>query len=415
MFLPPPIPDANDTSEATSQDESRLAALAHLQRTPIRSTPSLSVFNGASVALFCASSDSGTALTRRLIALGPAELHVVEHVDAEVPDDIRRSERVRLHRWKTPDDIAGLKELADAKVEYVLNAAIRMTDWEHLQTYTTYNLDLPRRVLRLAEHYRTAGSLKRVAHISTTDVYGYTATPSAAVTDETTDPRDANTPAQTTACYGDLLAHHGIDRGVPLTVFRVPFVYGPGCASSTALCASIERGTATTVGGGLADPGLVYADNLAEGVLLACAEPAASGRVYNMWAREPCTWRELYDLTADALDAPRVSRDLSVWLAVLVAWLLESLLSVLNWFGVPGRPWLTAQQVNYLRHDRNFASERARIVFGWTPNVSVAEGVKRTVEAYRATKGKNGAGVDFGGGGGSGGKGNRTPETKKQN
>ncbi|KAJ3339772.1 hypothetical protein HDU93_007771 [Gonapodya sp. JEL0774] len=375
MFLPPPIPEPQNEAEAD------VPAIADLTGLPVRSTPSLSVFAGSRVAVFGACSCAGAAIARRLLSLDVAELHLVEREGAELQGETVRDKKVKVYRWKEVDDIARMDDLAGKNIQYVVNAALLMDEWERLEHYRTFNLELPRNIMRLSENFRTVGTLKRIAHISTTDIYGYAL--DAAGTDETKDPRDANLGPQTTACYGELVVHHGIERGLPITIFRTPNLYGPLSSSSSRIIGLVERGAMITIGNGLNDVGLVYVDDLADGVLAACLEPTATGRVFNMWAREPVTWREYLDLISDNVGAPRVQKAWSGWFAALVAWWLELLFWIFGWYENGARPWLTAQEVSYWRYDRNFSSERARIVFGWMPKVTASEGVKRTVKWYR--------------------------------
>ncbi len=142
--------------------------------------------------------------------------------------------------------------------------------------------------------------------------------------------------------------------GRPYTVLRYGIPFGPRMRSDLVIAAFIERamrGEALTIDGdGSQQRNFVYVEDLAAAHPLALAA-AAENRTYNLEASEPTTIRELAETVG------RLVGDTAVT------------------FG-PARPGDYKARV--------VRADRARDELGWMPTLSFEEGLRRTVEWYRA-------------------------------
>jgi 2-alkyl-3-oxoalkanoate reductase len=127
---------------------------------------------------------------------------------------------------------------------------------------------------------------------------------------------------------------------------------------------------------------LVYAGNVARGVLAALDREAAVGRAYNLAQDHPLTGRELVAVLAHELG--RRPRTVSVPARPLEA-LVAVVEGVARWTRLP-RPSF-GRAIRTLTRDNPYDSGRARIELGWTNLVPHREGLRRTMEWWRHREG----------------------------
>jgi UDP-glucose 4-epimerase len=140
--------------------------------------------------------------------------------------------------------------------------------------------------------------------------------------------------------------------GRPFTVLRLGIPYGPRMRPTTVLASFFRRALSGEPlridGDGRQVRNFVYVTDLAEAFVRALA-PAAENTVINLDGPEPVSIRRLAELTRQLVPGAMVE------------------------FG-PARPGDLAPRV--------VVSERAGDVLGWTPGVTIEDGVRRTFEWY---------------------------------
>jgi nucleoside-diphosphate-sugar epimerase len=287
---------------------------------------------------------------------------------------------------------AGLRHLAGLPVEVVegsladaqaLAAAVRgithiyhcagcSTDWAPEAAFFAANVEGVRNLLAAAAG---AGSLRRLLHVSTTDVYGYPCAPC----DESHPTADAGLPYNHTKRLGEQCVWEARrNTGLPVTVVRPATIFGPrGRAFTAHIAEHIRRGSMAVIDGGRAPGGFCYVDNAVRAMIQAATAPRAEGRAYNIADGSGKTWREYVDALADALGKRRPMLSLPSAVALPLARSLEACHRALR---LPGRPLLTRHAVYLLSRNQEYPAERARREFGFTPKVGFAEGVARAVE-----------------------------------
>lgn len=287
---------------------------------------------------------------------------------------------------------AGLRHLAGLPVEVVegsladaeaLAAAVRgithiyhcaacSTDWAPEGVFFAANVEGVRNLLGAAAG---AGSLRRLVHVSTTDVYGYPRVPC----DESHPAVDAGLPYNRTKRLGEEYVWEARrNTGLPVTVVRPATIFGPrGQAFTADIAQHIRRGSMAVIDGGRAPGGFCYVDNVVRAMMQAATAPGAEGRAYNLADGSGRTWREYVDAMADALGKRRPVLDLPSAVALPLARMLEACHRTLR---LPGRPPLTRHAVYLLSRNQEYPAERARREFGFAPEVGFAEGVARAVE-----------------------------------
>ena len=271
-----------------------------------------------------------------------------------------------------PGDLTDLASLAVAaqNATRILHCAACSTDWAPWNTYYAANVIGTQNLLAAALQ---APRLERFVHISTTDVYGYPATPC----NEAHPTRDAGLPYNQTKILGEQAvwqAHR--QHGLPITVLRPATIYGPRGKDFTVEIATLLRQRfMATIDGGRAPGGFAYVDNVAEAILAASTHPGTVGEAFNLADGTEATWATYLALFAKALGTRPPWIDLSLSAATALARTLEA-----PWrlFHLKSRPLLTRHAVKLLALNQEFPTTKAKETFGFSPKVSLEEGIDRS-------------------------------------
>ncbi|AXG81395.1 type I polyketide synthase [Streptomyces paludis] len=269
---------------------------------------------------------------------------------------------------------------ATAGVRHVYNCAGLSADWGPWEEFRRINVDGSRHLVEAAHH---AGTVERLLHLSTTDVYGYPVTPC----DESAEPRDIGLPYNRSKVLGELAVRQAAERtGLPVTVVRPVSVYGPRSKDFVIEIATLLLGRQMVyVRGGAVPAGLVYVGNLVDGLIAACASEATVGKAYNMRDPDPTTWREYVEALARGLGVKPPAFSLPTPVARGVATVSEKLYGAL---GITSRPVLTRHAVHLFDRDQSYAIDRARDDFGFKSEVGFEEGIELTLAWLDSPEGR---------------------------
>ena len=215
--------------------------------------------------------------------------------------------------------------------------------------------------------------LQRIVHCSTTGVHGVTGlTPAAEDA-----PYAPTNPYEATKLEAELLAQQACKEGLPMSIVRPGLVYGPGDLHLLGFFASIKKGLFRVIAGGKAVLHPIYIDDMTAAFLLCAERLQALGRSYNIAGDVPITIRELATAIAHAMDRQLPGGSIPLWLANLAS----DIFAITPGFQGEHAP-LTRSRVAFLTHSRVYNIQRARTELGFTPTVSLEEGMKRTAQWY---------------------------------
>lgn len=216
--------------------------------------------------------------------------------------------------------------------------------------------------------------LRRIVHCSTTGIYGVTGkTPAGEGA-----PFAPTNPYEATKLESELLALKAYrEQDLPISVVRPGLVYGPGDLHLLGFFSSINKGLFRVIDGGQALLHPIYIDDLITAFLLCAERPEASGRCYNIAGDQPVTIRELATAIAHAMDKELPGGSIPLWLAKLAA----NIFTMLPGFQGKRAP-LTRSRVAFLTRSRVYDNSRAKAELGFSPKVSLNEGLKQTAEWY---------------------------------
>jgi ornithine--oxo-acid transaminase len=261
----------------------------------------------------------------------------------------------------------------------VVHCGAMVSDWGTVEEIERTNVTGTRNLVQAA----AAASVRRLVHVSTTDVYGY---PGASGVEEgATAQGFRNWYAQTKLDGEREVLRAGRALGLETVVLRPATVWGPRSVSVVGeIGGAIKGGYMLLVDQGRANAGLVYIDNLIDAIVLALEHGAAAGEAFNVTDGLDVTWREFTDGLADGLGARRARLSMPYLLASGLGSALErSYRTVRRATHLQAPALLSRQAVQIMGIDQDFSNRKAREVLGWEPRVDYAEGMETTVAWLR--------------------------------
>jgi 2-alkyl-3-oxoalkanoate reductase len=272
---------------------------------------------------------------------------------------------------------AALLRWALEGVDVVVHAAAKVGDWGPVDEYRAVNVEGTRHLLEACQ----GRPLRRFVYLSTLGVYEARHHHG---TDESEPPPERHMDGYTQSKVEAerLVLEYHQKHGVPVTVLRPGFIYGPRDRTLLpTVAANLKRGVVRYVSRGRFALNTTYVGNLVDAIFLAAEKPAAVGQVYNITDNEPVTRRVFFRTVADGLGLPRPGLGGPVWIARPLAGVIERRARRLGWTEPPR---LTQARIKFLGLNLEFSIEKAKRELGYEPRVKFAEGMAEALAWYKA-------------------------------
>ncbi len=232
--------------------------------------------------------------------------------------------RYAYHAYHVNHELDLLMELLDReKPQVIVNYAAQgegAASWKKSWRFFETNCVA---LTKLAEELMKRDWLERFIHIGTSEMYGAVDAPS----DEETPIRPSSPYAASKVAFDLYLLSVAKHLNFPMNVIRPSNAYGAGQQLHRVIPKAIVFGLTGQKlplhGGGRAEKSYIHNRDLARAVL-AVAEKAPLGRIYNAGPAEPTSIRRVVELCAQALDVPfeqlcevtgdRLGQDSRYWL-----------------------------------------------------------------------------------------------------
>jgi ornithine--oxo-acid transaminase len=263
--------------------------------------------------------------------------------------------------------------------KYVLHSAAMVSDWGTIAEIEAANVGGTRNVVAAA----VDAGVDRFIQISSTDVYGY---PGGRGVDEAyTATRFRNWYAQTKLAAEAEVRRAETADGLEAVILRPATVYGPGSKETVGeIAKALRGGQMLMIGGGRADAGLCYIENLADAAMLALTSDAAPGTAFNVCDGDGITWRRFTDDLAAGIGSRPARWNIPYPVAYgLGVGLEQGYRAVRRATGLQMRALLSRQAVQILALPQSFSNRQARELLGWAPGVDYAAGLAATLDWLR--------------------------------
>lgn len=177
-----------------------------------------------------------------------------------------------------------------------------------------------------------------------------------------------------------MLAEQGVMdtcRGkIPFTILRPSFVYGIGDVRRTTLYRSIKHKhfILTTSGKSYLHPS--YVTDIVDGFVCSILNPKAYNEIFNLGAENDCTSKEYLNCIAEAVGSKLIHINIGYPLSVLLANMIDGISKKI----LKRQGFVSKGRIDFLAKDHSCDISKAKKVLGYTPKISVKEGVLRSVK-----------------------------------
>ena len=239
--------------------------------------------------------------------------------------------------------------------------------------YHKINVDGTRIVAEACHQF----GVQRLVYCSTCGVHGNIAQP----------PGDEQSPItpedyyQYTKYLGEEEVQKLVAKGLSANIIRPAAIYGPGDPQRFGiLFRLVKQGRFLMFGSGKTFYHPLYVDNLTEALLRAAASDRGNGEAYLIADDNYWSLNDLVRRVAESMELPVKIVHLPFWPIWAASWACE-------WVCRPIKvaPPIFPRRINWFRQDRAFSIEKARRELGYSPRISLDEGLARTAKWYRAT------------------------------
>jgi dihydroflavonol-4-reductase len=227
---------------------------------------------------------------------------------------------------------------------------------------------------QLIEAAARAG-VRRVVHCSTVGVHGDVEHPPA---NEDAPLRPGDVYQVSKAAGEEIAREAGARTGVEVVIARPSGIYGPGDRRLLKLFRGVARRRFVILGDGKIFYHLTYINDLVEGLRLCGAVPAAAGRTYILAGAEIPVLNDLALMIAEEAHVPPPRLHLPVWPFWFAGAVCESICAP---FGI--EPPIYRRRVDFFTKSRAFDISRARAELGYAPQISLRQGIQRTLVWYK--------------------------------
>ncbi|HXG55276.1 MAG TPA: NAD-dependent epimerase/dehydratase family protein [Vicinamibacterales bacterium] len=314
-----------------------------------------------------ASGFTGGHLARHLAGRGDEVRALVR----QVPPLIETEAGIDYVPGDLRDTASVQRAAAGVDVVYHIAAIYRQAGLKDAE-YRAVNAEAVRTVIEAAGR----SGARRVVHCSTVGVHGDIEHPPA--NEEA--PLKPGDVYQQTKLEGEQIARDASrETGVEVVIARPTGIYGPGDRRLLKLFRGVARKRFVILGDGRIFYHLTHVDDLVEGFRLCGEVPQAAGRTYILAGGEVTTLNELVSITADVAGVPPPTLHLPVWPFWLAGAACETICGPL---GV--EPPIYRRRVDFFTKSRAFDIRRARTELGYAPRISLREGIRQTLDWYRA-------------------------------
>lgn len=270
---------------------------------------------------------------------------------------------------------------ACAGQDAVFHCGALSTPWGAYSEFKAINVDGTRHIVKGCRKHEVT----RLVHISTPSIYFNHQHDRLNVSEHDQLPAKPINAYAATKLQAEQVVLQAFAAGLPAIILRPRAIFGPLDRSLLPrLMGANEKRGIPLIGGGNAVVDLTYVDNVVDAMLLAWQAPQkALGAAYNITNGEPVLLGDVLRQLFAILDIPLRTRSIpapvAYGLAALMEWshtLLPSL----------GEPQLTRYSVTVLTRSQTLDIGLARKELGYTPQVSLHEGLHRFAQWWKASR-----------------------------
>jgi len=198
-------------------------------------------------------------------------------------------------------------------------------------------------------------------------------------------PKTENEPMNPVSMYGkskkemEAKIHKASQKNDSIKIIRPPAVYGPREDQIYSFFKSFSKGICPIVGDGN-NPRLsmVYVSDLINGILKAAQKSDSGVHTYFISGEGTHSWNEIRGVTSKVMGKKAMAIRIKPKLVKKAAAVIENVASLLGKY-----PVVNKEKANELILEWTCSTEKAQKELDYTPGVSLAEGISRTIHWYK--------------------------------
>ena len=265
------------------------------------------------------------------------------------------------------------------KVDVIYHLAGKVSVWGSQAEFDEVNLGCASNMLSYAKLI----GVMRFVYISTAAVYGYGGYK--ALTEDA-----PKTPFNSPYPISKLRTEEAVQNfcwlnAIEYTIVRPGNVYGPYDYTSYPVYENVSKNKMPVTAHGKYLSCFVYVENLVAAIAKAGVAPDAKNTDFNITDGNNETLNEYLTCVATHMGAKPKFASIPAWLAITAAYIVEGTYKL---FRIKKAPLITRFTVYQNIRDYNFSIEKARKLLGYSPTVSMDEGVRRTCQWFKTQEQK---------------------------
>jgi UDP-glucose 4-epimerase len=183
---------------------------------------------------------------------------------------------------------------------------------------------------------------------------------------------------EATKCQAEKLALRFYEKhGVPVTVIRPDFVYGPGDMRRLPLYRAIKKKRFCVIGDGRSVLHPTYIEDVIQGFYLVAGNPLSFGEIYNIAGPRLVTVKDYVHTIAKNLGVSPPRLRIAKPIALIAAYILEGMSHFTG-----KEPYVSRSKIEFLTRDHGCDISKAKNQVGYEPVVNLQVGIQQTVDWY---------------------------------
>jgi nucleoside-diphosphate-sugar epimerase len=263
------------------------------------------------------------------------------------------------------------------KADVVFHLAAILAEWGPSQKdYQQVNVQATQKLLKVSWQ----AGIKHFILVSTAHVLGNP--PPKTPASEKSPPQPASAYSRS-KLEAEKLCQVYFNRGLPVTILRPSFIYGPGDQQGaiSRFCQQIKKGQIIIVGQGKNRFQPIFVKDLVSGLLKAAQKPG-QGETYLLAGSQKVSLNQLFKLIAQTLKVkPAQVIQIPHWPALPLSYplaLASHLGRQLNLPLLKNEPPLTPRKVHFITGNFTYQIKKAQKKLGWQPRYDLKKGLQET-------------------------------------
>lgn len=259
-------------------------------------------------------------------------------------------------------------------IDVVIHNAGLASDWGNYRVFEEINVNGTKNVAQAS----IAKNIKRIVYMSSTAIHGFG---SKTIMNEESPKNHNDFPySKSKQVAEDWLFNFAKSSDIEITAIRPGNVFGPRDHTfMKKYIKAILEGKAAEINGGTSKTCPTYVENLADAVVLACFHPKAINESFIITDGWDIDWKDFNNTVLKALPIQKKMTSYPYILAYSAGWILEKIYSMIR---SSQPPLITTYRVQNGGKNYFFSIEKAKSILGFSPTISLEEGIRKTVQWY---------------------------------